>query len=231
MDENAAQKNNFFKSLLSFKSLTAIALLSIFINIAYAEISSSLNPRFRIIERITQAIPFVDNKESKTEDLACPTACISEIYQATASSQTQQSVTTATISTPSETPEPTQTITTVKEIFIPFGSGSSLAGDWEDIPGVQASLDTNNFPSIKSVTFETTARIPTGNEIAYIRLYNVTDKHPMWSSEISWEGGGTKFLTKTITLDSGNKVYQVQMKTSLKFQAIFDQARLHIITN
>lgn len=213
-----------FKKFLSFKTLTTLALLSILINLAYVEISSSLSPRLSVIEKITEIIPFTKKQEDKIADQLCPQTCISQIYEATTSVKIQEP-----ISIPEVTPTP-QSSTTVKEFFVPFGSGSSSAGDWEDIQGVQATLDTNNFPELKSVTFETTVRIPTGNEIAYIRLYNVTDKHPLWVSEISWEGGGTKLITKTITLDSGNKAYQVQMKTSLKFQAIFDQARLHIIT-
>ena len=65
-----------------------------------------------------------------------------------------------------------------------------------------------------------------------MRLYNVTDKHPVWFSDVSLEGGTPALLiSKPITLDSGNKTYQVQMKTSLKFQAFLDQSRLHIITN
>lgn len=224
--ENDSTQNKFnFKNFLSFKTLTTLALLSILINIAYVELSSSLNPQWKVIERITKIIPFTNNIDDKITDQLCPQACISQIYEATTSVKIVQQPT----STPEVTPTP-QSPTTVKEFFIPFGSGSSLAGDWEDISGVQATLDTDNFPSIKSVTFEATVRIPTGNETGYIRLYNVTDKRPIWSSEISWEGGGTKLLTKAITLDSGSKLYQVQMKTSLKFQAIFDQARLHIIT-
>jgi len=232
MDENAAQKNNFFKSLLSFKTLTAIALLSIFINIAYIEIFSSLSPRLRIIERITQAIPFADNKEVKTDTSACPQACISEIYQATSSSQIQESTTTTTTLTPTSTPEQTQAIATPKEFFVPFGSGSSTAADWENIPGVVATINTNNYPELKTVTFEATVRIPTGNQTAYIRLYNATDKQAFLDSEMSWEGGTTQLLiSRSLAFPSGNKTYQVQMKTQLKFQAIFDQARLHIITN
>lgn len=230
MDEEILSQDNYqnrfnFKNLLSFKTLTTLALLSILINIAYVEISSSLNPKVGIIERITKIIPFTSNQEDKIADQLCPQACISQIYEATASVKIVQQP----ISAPEVTPTP-ESSTTVKEFFIPFGSGSSSAGDWEDIAGIQTTINTDNFPELKSVTFEATFRIPTGNEIAYIRLYNATDKHPVWTSEMSLEGGGTKLLTKPITLDSGSKTYQVQMKTSLKFLAIFDQARLHIIT-
>ena len=74
-------------------------------------------------------------------------------------------------------------------------------------------------------------RIPTGNEVAYARLFNVTDKHPVWFSEVSLEGGTPQLLiSQPVAFDSGRKLYQVQMKTSLKYTAILDQARLHITT-
>ena len=220
-------QNNFnFKNFLSFKTLTTLALLSILINIAYVEISSSLNPRSSFTERITKIIPFANNQEDKIADQLCPEACMSQIYEATTSVKISQQPT----STPEVTPT-SESPTTVKEFFVPFGSGSSMASDWQDIQGIQVTFDTANYPELKSVTFEASLRIPTGNEIAYIRLYNATDKHPIWDSEVSVEGGTPKLLvSKPITLGSGSKLYQVQMKTSLKFQAIFDQARLHIIT-
>ncbi len=118
-----------------------------------------------------------------------------------------------------------------KEFFIPFGSGSNSTGDWTDLPGVQASIDSTQYGRIKSAVFEATVQIPTGNETASVRLFNSTDKHPVWFSDISVDGGTTKMVTsKPITLDSGNKTYQVQMKTSLQFQANLIQARLHITT-
>lgn len=46
------------------------------------------------------------------------------------------------------------------------------------------------------------------------------------------EGGTPQFLvSQPITLDPGVKTYQVQMKTTLKSQAVLDQARLHITVN
>lgn len=231
MDEENLSQDNYqskfnFKNFLSFKTLTALALLSILINLAYVEITSSINPKETVIERITKIIPFTNKKDDKITDQLCPQACMSQIYEATSSVKIVEQP----ISAPEVTPIP-QSPTTVKEFFIPFGSGSSAAGDWQDIQGIQATFDTANYPELKTVTFEASLRIPTGNEIAYIRLYNVTDKHPIWDSEVLLEGGTPKLLvSKPITLESGSKVYQVQMKTSLKFQAIFDQARLHIIT-
>lgn len=118
----------------------------------------------------------------------------------------------------------------VKEFYISFGGGSNSTDDWTDVPGLQVEVDSAKYGNIKSVVFESTVNIPTGNEIAYVRLFNTTDKHPVWFSDVSIDGGGTKLLaSKPITLDPGNKLYQVQMKTSLKYQANLINSRLHII--
>lgn len=120
----------------------------------------------------------------------------------------------------------------VKEYFVPFGAGSSTTDDWADVQGLSASINTASYGSIKKVVFEASLRIPTGNQTAYARLYNVTDKHPVWFSEVSLDGGTAKLvISSPITLDSGEKTYQVQMKTSLKFPAYLDQARVHITLN
>lgn len=158
----------------------------------------------------------------------CPKACVDEIKKATSSLQAAKS--TAKVSdTPSQ---PTSIQSSIKEFYIPFGVGSSASGDWTDVAGLQASIDSAKYPLVKSVVFEATIRIPTGNQIAYARLFNATDKHPVWFSDVSVEGGTSQLvISKPITLDSGNKVYQVQMKTSLKYQAFLDQARLHITLN
>lgn len=122
-----------------------------------------------------------------------------------------------------------QSSSSVKEFYISFGGGSNSTDDWTDVPGLQLEVDSTKYGNIKSVVFEATVNIPTGNQIAYVRLFNVTDKHPVWFSDVSIEGGGTKLLvSKPITLDSGNKLYQVQMKTSLKHLTNLIQARLHI---
>lgn len=119
---------------------------------------------------------------------------------------------------------------TVREFFVPFGTGQSTAEDWTSIDGLQVYVDTKYYGDRRTVLFEASLRIPTGNETAYVRLYNVTDKHPVWMSELSTDGGIAKMLVSNpITLDEGKKLYQVQMKTSLKYQAILDQARLHIV--
>lgn len=230
------EEDSNFKNFLSNKFVIVISLVLIFINLAYIDILTftrrSPEALVQKVYNITPTItPSLNKPTQPTQipDQLCPKSCISQIYEATASYKL------ASQPQPAPTAIPAQqnaAPSSVKEFFIPFGSGSSSARDWEDIAGIQASVDTANYSNLKSITFEASIRIPTGNEIAYVRLFNVTDKHPVWFSEVSLEGGTPKLLvSKPITLDSGNKTYQVQMKTSLKYQAFFDQARLHILTN
>lgn len=227
-----SQNNSGFKKLLTVKAVFIVSIILIIANLVYIDILTFRNPKPTVVNKaIPTSTPAVIKSQESTQiiESLCPTSCISQIYEATSSFKLTDAATTA-----DTTPVPIQTnqVSSVKEFFIPFGSGSSSAGDWQDVFGLQASIDSTNYQQIKSVTFEASVRIPTGNEVAYVRLFNVTDKHPVWFSEVSLEGGTPKLLvSKPITLDTGSKVYQVQMKTSLKFQAILDQARLHIITH
>ncbi|MDP3726850.1 MAG: hypothetical protein Q8Q96_00870 [bacterium] len=118
-----------------------------------------------------------------------------------------------------------------KEFFVPLGSGTNIVDEWTDVAGAQAYIDRSQYGSIKSVVFEASVYIPTGNQIVWVRLFNVTDKHPVWLSEMSHEGGAPKLLvSKPITLDSGNKLYQVQMKNQLKDKVNLVQSRVRITT-
>jgi len=171
------------------------------------------------------SLPANTSKDLSNTNTACPAACDTKINDVRTGLETKISA----------IPQG-QTIvqsggggSNAKEFFISFGSGSSSSSSWEDVQGLQAYVDKASYPSIKSVVFEASMIIPTGNETAYVRLYNVTDKHPVWNSELSLDGGTGKLLTSPkITLDSGKKLYQVQMKTSLKYPATLNQARLHI---
>lgn len=210
-------KDKFLSSQTIFRILTSLVLL----NLLFLDFVIFDKTPAQIIEK-NVPIPVVSN--------ACPASCLAEISQATASVKlTAKTTPTPTRVLPTTTPASSSL---VKEFFVPFGSGSNSSDDWQDVGGLKATLDPANYASIKTVTFEASVRIPTGNETAYVRLYNVTDKHPVWFSDVSLDGGTGQLLTsKPITLDSGNKTYQVQMKTSLKYPAFLDQARLHIITN
>lgn len=121
--------------------------------------------------------------------------------------------------------------TPMKEVYVPLGTGTNTTTDWTDVKGAAAYIDTRLYGKFKKVTFEASLSIPSGNQTVYVRLYNATDKHPVWYSEMSMSGAGPELLTSSaVTLDSGNKLYQVQMKSQLGAPTNLLQGRVHIIT-
>lgn len=161
----------------------------------------------------------VDNNEPSQDLLNCPNSCLAKIEEATSSLRLNPT-----------TPQVAKTSSQlIKEFFVPLGSGSVSSADWSDVSGAQVYVNSASYGQMKKVVFEPSVHIPTGNQTVYVRLYNVTDKHPVWFSEVSADGGIPQLLfSQPITLDSGNKLYQVQAKTSLKYEAVIDQARIHI---
>jgi hypothetical protein len=154
----------------------------------------------------------------------------------TATSPAILSPTTSPVSENIPTPQPTiqsSLITneqaSTKEYFIPIGSGTTQASEWTDVPGAQATVDFGSYKNIKSIVFETSVAVPTANQSVSVRLYNVSDKHPVWYSEVTMEGGTSAYLISSpIAYDKGSKIYQVQMKTQLEYPANLTQARIHI---
>ncbi|MBI5449526.1 hypothetical protein HY948_04405 [Candidatus Gottesmanbacteria bacterium] len=129
-------------------------------------------------------------------------------------------------------PRPASPVSTAREFYVSLGSGTTKSSDYEDILSAEAYIDTGNYASIKQATIELFLRNPTGNGRIYAKLYNVTDKHDVWFSEVFIEGGGP--VTKKempITLDRGNKLYRVMMKSTMKYDGWLDNARIKIITH
>ena len=118
----------------------------------------------------------------------------------------------------------------IKEYFVPFGTGTNQTNDWANVPGAQATIDFGAYNGIKQITFEASVVIPTANQQVWVRLYNVSDNHPVWNSEVMMDGGSSAYLiSQPIIYDTGSKMYQVQMKTQLAYQANLTQSRIHII--
>lgn len=140
----------------------------------------------------------------------CPQACIARINQVAGSS----------------------TRTAAKENYVPLGSGTNATDEWTDVAGASASVDTAAYGKIKQVTFEATVGIPAGSQRVWVRLFNATDKHPVWFSEMTTDNAAPQLLTSApISLDQGSKIYQVQMKTQLKALTSLVQSRLRIVSN
>lgn len=119
---------------------------------------------------------------------------------------------------------------TVKDYFIPLGSGSNQSSDWTDVPGAQVTVDLGQYQDIKEIRLEVSVNVPTANGSVYVRLYNVTDKHPVWNSDVVGSGSSTTALVSpAVIYDNGSKSYQVQMKTQLGVLANLTQSRIHVI--
>lgn len=117
-----------------------------------------------------------------------------------------------------------------KEYYITLGSGTTKSNVWQDIAGAEAVIDTANHPAIKSVTFEVFLNIPTANGSVYAKLYNVTDKHDVWFSNVSSEGPVLTKKEAVITLEPGAKTYRVMGLSTLKYDANIENARIRILT-
>lgn len=150
----------------------------------------------------------------------CPPACLEAINKATPGDVVQ--------ATP--TPVATTVEPTVKEFYIPLGSGSTSSTTWVELLGIESVIDMDNYPNVKEIIFEATLRIPTANGKVYAKLYNVTDKHDAWYSEVWAEGSsGYRAESGNVVLAPGRKVYRVMMKSTMGFEAILDNARIKIL--
>jgi len=201
------QETPFWKQAAIFILELAFVVNVIFIDVLlFVQVSKQSGPKAATITQPTGTLqPTIINPIPTTVPTPLPTSAPTVIYQQTGST------------------------TNVKESYIPLGSGQSQSQTYENINGAQAYIDSTKYSNIKTVTFEVSVFIPTGNETAWVQLYDVTQGHPVWNSEMSWNGGSAQYLvSSSITLDSGNNLYQVQMKTQLPSYAQLNQSKVHI---
>lgn len=204
-------------SLLVVAALFDIVIVHIIILVRLPQEIAQLASRGFSTATTTQSTP-----ESTGCDAECKATLTSQI-------QTLSEQVSALETKKTAAPPKTTSSATTKEFFVPMGGGSSDKSDWTDIAGTDVFIDTANFPHIKTVYFETSMHIPTKNGVVTARLYNVTDKHPVWYSDISTEQDTSTFLSSVITLSPGNKQYRVQLKTSLQYMSLLDSARIKIL--
>ncbi len=118
----------------------------------------------------------------------------------------------------------------VKDYFVPLGSGTNQSSDWMDVPGIQATVDFGQYANIKEIHFEASVYLPNAGEQVWVRLFNKTDQHPVWYSDVSMNDNSSGSLSSApLVYDKGVKLYQVQMKTQLQAVANLVQARIHVI--
>ncbi|MBI2598711.1 hypothetical protein HYW40_00615 [Candidatus Curtissbacteria bacterium] len=168
----------------------------------------------------------VTTNESRTANLnPSPNATVEAVPDA--SPQAQEAVEPAPA--PSVIKE-TIVQTAQKEIFIPIGSGSTFNNNYTDLAGLEVAIDTAKYGAIESAVFEAAIWVQDGNGKMFAQLYNKTDGHPAWNSEISTSSAkGVLTTSGKVSLDSGAKTYKVQAKTNLtSYAAHVDNARVKI---
>lgn len=137
-------------------------------------------------------------------------------------------------STPSPTTTPSKQVNTkpaTQDYYINVGSGTNQSSDWTDVFGATTTLDLSQYQNIKEVHFEAFVNVPTANGTVSVRLYNATDKHPVWNSEVTKEGSAETdhLISPALSYDKGAKLYQVQMKSQLNVAANLVQSRIHVV--
>lgn len=179
------------------------------------------------------ALASLSEKQPSDSD-TCGQNC--KLYIETATEQIRESISAATTSSkivlkPSPTPTPSPSPVRFIETYVPLGGGHTSQDQWEDLKGIEGYINTESYPPMTNVYFEVALKIPTKNGKVSARLYNVTDNHPVWNSEVSTENETSTFIgSRSLQLDPGNKLYRVQLKTSLRYDSILDFSRIKIIT-
>ncbi len=152
----------------------------------------------------------------------------SVIKEATASvTQKVDALSTTPIKTTTSTI--TTTSSSVKEYYIPLGTGSTSSTDWVAIAGAEAYVVPANFGGIREIYFEASLRVPTGSGRAFARLKNVTDNVSLFESEVSREGVESGLISSgKIPVQSTTRLYRVELKSSLGAEIKLDNARIKI---
>ncbi len=160
-----------------------------------------------------------------TTNLSCPASCISLINQASPSSSSN-------VGSPQESGLTLyNNSSSPHETYIPLGSGTTSKSDWDDMTATETVIDTANFGNIKEAYFIASLSNPTQNGQAEAQLFDVTDKHPVWDSNVVMNGPSSQTITSgKISLDNGNKLYRVQLKSSLSVPVSLTNGRIRIIS-
>lgn len=116
-----------------------------------------------------------------------------------------------------------------KKVYIPLGSGTvNTLNVWEDT-GAQTYINLSDYPDYKSINWEASFKIPSANGKVYARLINVNDSVEIWGSEVVREGNTFQFASSApITLWQGNKLYRVQLRSTMGAEANMVGARIVI---
>ena len=182
-------------------------------NIALSDITSIATPNPTI----------TNNPQLTTNNLSCPNSCLGLIQQATNGGKLEDKG--------SDLKGAKGLTPTTREFYIPLGNGTTTKSDWDDLIATETVIDPLNYGRIKEAYFIASLRNPTQNGQVEAQLYNVTDKHLVWGSQVVMNGPSQQTVTSDkITLYTGAKLYRVQLKSTLQFLSFLDNAKIRIIT-
>jgi hypothetical protein len=214
-------------------SLTHLTILflvvGIAVNLVLLDIKAfSPNSMVKVSDVSTVTNPATPSPSSDQQNSAlCPQSCQNLIDQkiATLAGKTGSPPSTAINSAP------VYTRNSVRETYVPLGSGSTTKSTWDDQTGTDTIIDPANYGVVKEVYFIAALRNPTRNGQVYAQLIDVTDGHPAWGSQVILDGPESQTIQSgKITLEKGSKLYRVQLKSTLNFQVFLDNAKVRIIS-
>jgi hypothetical protein len=157
-----------------------------------------------------------------SNEFVCPKSCLALFQQATPSAVIPTTVPNIETKTEAKTP---------KEYYIPLGTGESDKSDWTDLTATETVIDPGNYGEIREAYFTASLRNPTQNGQVEAQLFNVTDKHIVWGSHVIMNGPVSQTISsQKITLDTGGKLYRVQLKSSMSYKVYLDNAKIRIIS-
>lgn len=119
-------------------------------------------------------------------------------------------------------------VSTVKEQYIGFGSGSTSNTSWTDLPETLISINFDSYGSVQKATFEATLAIVGGGE-AQARLVNKTTGAIIDSTEVSHNTNSfSRKVSGQIPLVSGGHEYVVQVRSTSGELARLGESRMKI---
>lgn len=203
----------------SAHNLLLSLLIIITINLFIIDLKLFASPQVQVSDIATIVSPTV----SKPQDgLSCPVGCITMI----------QSVIPEKIGSPTIGIQPAIESAIPREYYIPLGNGSTTSANWDDLPSTDTVIDPSLYGTIKEVYFVAALGNPTQNGKVDAQLYNVSDKHAVWNSQLSMNGPASQTISSgKITLDTGSKLYRVQLKSGLSYPGTVTGAKIRIISS
>ena len=151
----------------------------------------------------------------------CPQSCLSLIENATRSANQNQKFYNQVSTTTNAS----------RESYIPLGTCSTDKSSFTDLTSTETVIDPANYGTVKEAYFIASLKNPTRNGQVEAQLYNITDKHPVWGSTVILNGAESQTISSgKITLDTGSKLYRVQLKSTLNYTVTLDNSKIRIIS-